>query len=105
MSKGRGSQRVAKARNSSKKAKQLSSLELACQATPSDLAALSQIIAGGPAARNAQSRVRALELKWAYGHGRPAQPLDHKGKVTLEALVTGSLDPSLPTDSDPSDDD
>ena len=51
-------------------------LESSCrEGTDGDLSALQEIIDGGPAARNAQSRIKALALKWGYGFGAPKQPI------------------------------
>ncbi len=51
-------------------------LEAACRSgIDDDLDALQEIIAGGPRARNAQSRVKAIALKLSYGFGQPSQPI------------------------------
>lgn len=57
-----------------------------------DLAALQRIIEGGPAARNAGSRVKAIALKWSYGFGAPKQPIsldDGNGGSLVVRLVRG----------------
>ena len=51
----------------------------ACLAVQEDMESLQAIIEGGKKARNASARVRALELKWGYGYGRPRQQIDLGG--------------------------
>ena len=36
---------------------------------------------------------RALQYATDHGYGRPTQPVEHSGKVTLEALLTDSHQP------------
>jgi len=74
-----------------KKAKKLLELlEADCRShSKEDLKALSQIIAGGPSARNAAARIKAIELRIAYGFGRPRQSVDVKteGKQVIKIKV------------------
>ena len=56
-----------------------------------DVAALQQIIEGGPKARNASSRVRAIQLKWGYGYGYPKQQIEASMNVSLAALLIESM--------------
>jgi len=75
----------------------------ACRAVDLDLEALDQIISGVVihrdietgeervrAVRNALARVKALELKWGYGYGRPAQQLvgPEGGPIEVHHRVT-----------------
>lgn len=52
-----------------------------------DLRELNKIIAGGPQARNAASRVKAIELKLAYAAGRPPQAIKHEGNIDGEHTI------------------
>lgn len=42
-----------------------------CRANAEDIAALQDIITSKKPVRNAASIVKAIETKWAYGHGKP----------------------------------
>lgn len=57
----------------------------------SDIAALQTIINGGPLARNASSRVRAIQLKWGYAYGYPTQQVEGDVRVSLAALLIESM--------------
>ena len=55
-------------------------LRNALRATDEDLEALQTIIRGGRGARNALSRIKAIELKLGYAYGRPSQMVQHVGE-------------------------
>jgi hypothetical protein len=80
--KKKASRKASRAKNLSDKARSvrdrfIDELEAQCRkGLKKDMQELNKIIAGGPLARNAQSRVRAIELKLAYAAGRP--PQSHK---------------------------
>jgi hypothetical protein len=59
-----------------------------------DLQALKIIIAGGRAARNAASRVKAIGVKWGYGFGMPAQTADINVRSSLADLITAEHSPA-----------
>jgi hypothetical protein len=64
-------------------------LENECrQGASEDIAALNQIIAGGPMARNAQSRVKAIAVKWSYGFGAPRQPVSLETEEGRRVQIT-----------------